>query len=600
MVRITKGDYSSVPSRTSGISPSTQAGFDIELPPLNDDDDSEADEYEYDVYGVQTSNPFKIWVVLFVSVAAVVVLPLAAITRVDHENENEEDPSLDDTSYGIVFPSEVLFGAALSTPYDTRSDFRNEIGNVPPYWEEMEHIVDSKNDASYSDLSSWGPCYPLNEEVKWNEQVVAESPYRYNNNAITYSKAFKDHGKTPQASFYSGNDDISHNKNLAGLCRPGFLIIGQAKCGTSSLYHYLTGHPRVLPAKKKQIDYFKYLSFKPMEWYLSNFPTAQTFLARGALMTGESSPSYFPYPEVPHMIRERTRATGGPHPKIIAILRNPISRSISSYQYSYVVPALKMIMNRSKNTKANNALANVKEGMSEEYYIENHLFSFDELVRAEINVLTECLWCGVAEDMSREKYGPPNGIYSNDYLDPNSPLTLEIADEFCYGEAVSDDVPLLQWAELIQQNPDKMLVGLDYHLIRSIVGRSLYSLFLTAWYARFPKEDIHAICTEDLHFEPSATMLNVSRFLGLPGFDFTNVTDEGMYNVGFNQGYDTVTTWDDIENKTVNEQDSEDQDFANIGYDVSISDELRDELTDFFRPYNEALFELIGKRCQWD
>ena len=156
MVRITKGDYSSVPSRTSGISPSTQAGFDIELPPLNDDDDSEADEYEYDVYGVQTSNPFKIWVVLFVSVAAVVVLPLAAITRVDHENENEEDPSLDDTSYGIVFPSEVLFGAALSTPYDTRSDFRNEIGNVPPYWEEMEHIVDSKNDASYSYLFSHG------------------------------------------------------------------------------------------------------------------------------------------------------------------------------------------------------------------------------------------------------------------------------------------------------------------------------------------------------------------------------------------------------------------------------------------------------------
>lgn len=594
MGRITtdRGNYSSLPPRTSGTPLSTQ-GTAIELPPLNNDDDSE-DEYEYDVYGVQTSNPFKIWIVIFVSVAAVVIIPLAAVTRVDRGPKNEEDPSLDDS--GMVFPSGVLFGVGSSAPYDTRSDFRNEIGNVPPYWEEIE---ESKSDASYSDVSSWGPCYPLNEEVKWKEEVVTESPYRYNNDAITYSKAPKIHGKTPQSSLYSGNDDISHNPNLAGFCRPGFLIIGQAKCGTSSLYHYLTGHPRVLPAKKKQVDYFKYLSFKPMEWYLSNFPSAQTFLARGALMTGESSPSYFPYPEVPHMIRERTRAPGGPHPKIIAILRDPISRSMSSYQYNYVVPALKMIMNSSKNTKANNALANIKEGMSEEYYIENHLFSFEELVRAEISVLAECLWCGVAEDMSRKRYGPPNGIYANDYLDPDSPLTLENADEFCYGEAPSDDVPLLQWADLIQQNPDKVIIGLDYHLIRSIVGRSLYSLFLTSWYACFPKEDIYVVCTEDLRFEPSATMSNVSRFLGLPEFDFTNVTDGGMYNVGFNQGYDTVTSWEDIENKTVNDEDSDYQDFANIGYDVDISDELRNELADFFRPYNEDLFQLIGKQCKW-
>ena len=96
-------------------------------------------------------------------------------------------------------------------------------------------------------------------------------------------------------------------------------------------------------------------------------------------------------------------------------------------------------------------------------------------------------------------------------------------------------------------------------------------------------------------------MSNVSRFLGLPEFDFTNVTDGGMYNVGFNQGYDTVTSWEDIENKTVNDEDSDYQDFANIGYDVDISDELRNELADFFRPYNEDLFQLIGKRChQWD
>jgi hypothetical protein len=392
---------------------------------------------------------------------------------------------------------------------------------------------------------------------------------------------------------------LIYNPNLSGLCRPGFLIIGQAKCGTSSLYHYLTGHPRVLPASQKQLDYFKYLSFKPMEWYLSHFPSTETFLARGALMTGESSPSYFPYCEVPRLIRERTRSKNNAHPKIIAILRDPISRAMSSYKYNYVDPALKLLLNRPKGPKTKAAMNNIPADETEEYYKEHHLFSFEELVRAEINVLQRCLAPGgLAEQMSREKYGPPNGIYTDAFM--HSKLPLVNADEFCYGEPISDLIPLAQWDELIQQNPDKVIIGLDYHLIRSIIGRSLYYLFLTWWYTQFSQEDIYIVCTEDLHFQPAETMLNVSLYLGLPDFDFTNVTSEGMYNVGTNQGYDTVTSWETIEQEADEENDTDDQDFANIGYDVDLSDELRIELMNFFKPYNEALFVLTGKRCQWD
>lgn len=78
-------------------------------------------------------------------------------------------------------------------------------------------------------------------------------------------------------------------KGFSGLCRPGFLIIGAGKCGTSSLYQYLIGHDRVLPAKEKQIHYFKYYAGLPMEWYYKRFPSTESFLSSGALVTGEAA-----------------------------------------------------------------------------------------------------------------------------------------------------------------------------------------------------------------------------------------------------------------------------------------------------------------------
>jgi hypothetical protein len=79
-------------------------------------------------------------------------------------------------------------------------------------------------------------------------------------------------------------------------------------------------------------------------------------------------------------------------------------------------------------------------------------------------------------------------------------------------------------------------------------------------------------------------MSNVSDFLGLPSFDFTNVTSAGLYNVGGHTGYDTVTQW----NNTNYAPDT-----------IPISKELRKEYLNFVNPFNERLFQLIGKRCDW-
>lgn len=587
-------------------------------------------EDEYEVYAVHASSKSAVRTCALTSLAIVSMVPIIVVT-IHHFIPKATFNGQRSGS----FPAVELFGNGYSDdfrenklvvkdehnlpPYDIDKDFRNEDGISPPYWGEIEQIVNPPNKYgnTLGSLSSWGPCYPSTNNqstpINWREQVLAETPNRYTDDGIRYPNPRISYSlASSRSSFFAGNNDSSSNPNLAGLCRPSFLIIGQAKCGTSSLYHYLCGHPRVLPASEKQINYFKYVTQMPMQWYLSHFPPIETFLARGALMSGESSPSYFPYPTVPHLLHERMRVakdgeSSGAYPKIIAIVRDPISRSMSSYEYNYVQPALKLIQNKSGKREPKSVLDRIPEGKSDEYYREHHLFSFEELVRSELMLLKECLHpVGVAEVKSREQYGSPNGIFADAYnkrdASPDSyVLPLLNADEFCYGDTISDAVPLAQWSDLVREYPDKLIAGVDIHLVRSIVGRSIYAHFLNWWYERFTAEDILVVCTEDLHFRPNETLSYVASFLGLPAFDFSDVVAEGMYNVGFHTGYDTVTSWEDIGEEEAKEEDEDISGAAsNVGYEVHLSDELRSELVDFFRQYNEALFELSGKRCPWD
>jgi hypothetical protein len=79
-------------------------------------------------------------------------------------------------------------------------------------------------------------------------------------------------------------------------CKPGFLIIGAGKSGTSSLYYYLQDHPQVQPAKMKQIQFFDHQFHRGSEWYFrAHFPHSMEQYH----ITGESSPGYIVYSDVP-------------------------------------------------------------------------------------------------------------------------------------------------------------------------------------------------------------------------------------------------------------------------------------------------------------
>ncbi|MBA2692057.1 MAG: sulfotransferase domain-containing protein [Rubrobacter sp.] len=105
---------------------------------------------------------------------------------------------------------------------------------------------------------------------------------------------------------------------------PDFIVFGAQKSGTTSLYRYLTGHPRIAPAAEKQLDFFSHEAFhRGVEWHLSRFPK------RGAnVLSGEASPYYMFHPHAPRRILEFD-----PEVKLIAVLRNPVDRTYSHYQH---------------------------------------------------------------------------------------------------------------------------------------------------------------------------------------------------------------------------------------------------------------------------
>lgn len=422
----------------------------------------------------------------------------------------------------------------------------NADGWAPPYWTDSDSNVSCQPKATTT--PEWGPCFGTHQSIDWDKH--------YN---LSYNSA-------AGQSVPSGD--------WAGYCRPGFLIIGAGKCGTSSLYHYLTDHPRVLPASEKQIHYFKYYSDRSMKWYLRHFPSARSFLSNGALITGEASPGYLPYPNVAALVQKRMPRA----PRIIAIGREPIDRAYSSYRYNYVHPTIDYLKR--------GRVVGVPRDLNDTEY-ESYLFSFEEMMQAELATLKSCLADdGDAVVKAREQHTGWADEFERRQSEGLPPLAD--LDAFCYGHRISSQILRPQWSDLRDKFPDKVIVDRNLHLVQSMIGRSLYTLPLEWWYALFDPSQIYFVCTEELSDRTGEPLSQLASFLGLPKFNFSSTVQKGAYNVGGHRGYDQETSWTEVE------QDKKPESPAEM-----LSEEFRQELQDFLKPYNERLFSLVGRRCNW-
>lgn len=122
---------------------------------------------------------------------------------------------------------------------------------------------------------------------------------------------------------------------------PNFLIVGAAKCGTSSLHQYLDQHPDIFMSQVKeprfitsQVNHFPLNGpedHKVESWYVKQYDDYVKLFeeAEGYTAIGESSADtlYFYQKSIP-VIKQYLG-----DPKIVILLRDPVKRAFSAYQH---------------------------------------------------------------------------------------------------------------------------------------------------------------------------------------------------------------------------------------------------------------------------
>lgn len=254
---------------------------------------------------------------------------------------------------------------------------------------------------------------------------------------------------------------------------PDFLIIGAARCGTTSLYQYLTEHPSIIPGVGKEIYFFDKKFAKGVNWYKTFFPTKLSMSRaeskqKNKCLTGEATPRYLHYPHAPKRIFELI-----PNVKLIVLLRNPTDRAYSHYQME------------------------VSSG--------NEELSFEDAIEQEEK--------RIKEDMKKMKN-------------------------------------------------DENFYSVNFYR-KSYLTRGIYVEQLKRWFKFFPKEKFLILKSEDLYSDPSKIYHQTLDFLGLKKYELNSFKAHRMRKYS------------------------------------SISKETREKLTDYFRPYNEQLYQLLDRNFDW-
>lgn len=107
-------------------------------------------------------------------------------------------------------------------------------------------------------------------------------------------------------------------------------------------------------------------------------------------------------------------------------------------------------------------------------------------------------------------------------------------------------------------------VKYDQQLYTSYLARGIYVEQLRDWINVFPREQFLFLSSEEFNANPQKVVNEVHRFIGVTQ---TEIPANKRYNVG--------------------------------AYKV-MSQALREELVDFFRPHNQRLFERLGLEFDWD
>lgn len=161
---------------------------------------------------------------------------------------------------------------------------------------------------------------------------------------------------------------------------PDFLIIGAQKAGTTFLYKYLTQHPQILSASRKEVRFFDLNYHAGEYWYRSHFPLRRTVSTRRRFrhkcITGESSPYYLFDPQAPRRAQVLL-----PQARLIALLRDPVARAISGYHEAVNAGHETLPMQEAMHTEEERIRGEAEKAASDPHYISPALRHFSYKAR---------------------------------------------------------------------------------------------------------------------------------------------------------------------------------------------------------------------------
>ena len=261
--------------------------------------------------------------------------------------------------------------------------------------------------------------------------------------------------------------------------QPSFLILGAQKAGTTSLYEYMTQHPWIVKAKRRETHCLDWrwndalTSTEERRNHCLQFYHAEAMKPYPSLRTGDSTPSYLLdyYRVIP-----RLRVCFPHEPKLIVLVRDPIKRALSHY-----------------------AMVTSMDGSPEQLAVRGMEWrekSLEEVLEQDVKNMKEDgllpYWDVESKTVDRDLF--------------NSFINTSEEDE-AWERYVRTRIPLNTGSY-------------------SPLARGLYALQCRQWFRSFSKDTFLVMKLEDMSSEEKGVQWVVNRtlqHLGLPRFDVSDV-----------------------------------------------------------------------------
>ena len=151
----------------------------------------------------------------------------------------------------------------------------------------------------------------------------------------------------------------------------------------------------------------------------------------------------------------------------------------------------------------------------------------------------------------------------------------------------------LKRIEIGNKKPELKIENTNYnHFAFSHLRDGLYVQHLERWLKFFPNEQLLVLHTKDLSTNFDNTLAKTFEFLNLPKYQIENRIEKNKI--------DKIRPLSGHERNIYKNIDSKTRTLFNVQNYPEIKSETRKFLQDFFRPHNEKLFKMIGKRFDWN